>query len=537
MDAFLESGLADLYILDTYTSSQLVVLRIASKQTGHHCPTCGVWTQRVHSVYYRTVQDVPVCGVQTALRVRARKWFCDNPECSRTIFCERFEGLVERSQQKTVRLTDMLKRIAWSLGGNPGAVLARHLGIAVSRHALLARIRQDAVQEPPDIQDVRVVGIDDWAYRRGQRYGTIVCDIEHHRVLDVLPDRRVTTVAAWLRAHPNIQMVSRDRAGVYADAIRQGLPTALQVADRWHLLKNLGDTVQRYLARQRLPLRDKLRAVTAPAALPRPVPPPSPRPREQARMQRRQAKWMRVQELQHLHQAGIGLREIARQRGLSRQTIRKYLTWTELPPSVRAARTTLLDPYRQEVEQGLRASLSSAQILRRIEAQGYTGSRGTLCRYLAERRRALTGVKTSSRRKAPLLRRERVSPREAAILLTKPEDPVDDKDRAYRDQLLQQVPGAGRIRELCASFQALMKARDGEGLGGWLREAAVCGIGEMQSFAEGIRRDMAAVIAGLTSPWSQGQVEGQVNRLKTLKRQMYGRAGFILLRARVLHPG
>jgi transposase len=517
-------------LLDRYVSEDLIVLRVASRHSGNPCPRCGQWTQRVHSAYYRTVQDVPIGGSQLILRVLSRKFFCDHPQCSQMIFTERFPGLLARSQQKTSRLNQMLTRIAFELGGNPGATFARQLGVVVSRDTMLARIRDTPISEPSDMEEIRVVGIDDWAYRRGLRYGTLICDLEHHRVIGVLPDRRVATVSEWLRRHPGIQMVSRDRASAYADAIRKGLPHAQQVADRWHLLKNLGDAVQRYLTRQPLPLQEMGDSSAPqqdhPSSTEKPTSPSPSRDRSRtARRQTkwrrvqevqqlhqsgvgkreisrrtglsRQTKWRRVQEVQQLHQSGVGKREISRRTGLSRQTISTYLTWTEVPQTTRAPRSTLLDPYRETVAELVRQSLTGSAILQRIREQGYKGSRTTLSHYLAACRRTLK----SGEKPKTAHRRHRVSPRQAAMLLTRKEGQIDDRDKPYRDQLLQEVQGAKEIQGMCVSFHDLIETHDSARLGDWLEQALRSGIREMQSFASGIQTDLEAVVAGIRGPW------------------------------------
>lgn len=331
-------------------------------------------------------------GIQVILRIHARKFFCDNSQCSRSIFTECFDGLLSRFQQKTARINEWLTRIAFELGGNPGTALAQKLDIAVARDTMLARIREAPIPEQRNTEELRVIGIDDWAYRRGCRYGTLVCDIEHHRLIDVLPNRSVATVSDWLKRHPGIQIVSRDRAGTYADAIRKGLPTAQQVADRWHVLKNLGDAVPRYLARQRLPLRENATPSTSPKVKPSPAPDiPSAEPlltsAQRAQSDRRQAKWERVKQVQQLHQSGVGKRKISRRLALSRKTVSIYLTWTEVPQTLRSPQSTILDPYRQKVAELVQQSLSGTAILRFIREQGYTGSRATLGYSLAELRR------------------------------------------------------------------------------------------------------------------------------------------------------
>ncbi|MCL6443752.1 MAG: ISL3 family transposase [Alicyclobacillus sp.] len=373
-----------------------------------------------------------------------------------------------------------------------------------------------------------MIGIDDWAYRRGQRYGTIICDLKRHRVVDILPDRSVSTMANWLRAHPGIQVISSDRAGAYADAIRQALPSATQVADRWHLLKNLGDAVERYLTRHRLPARE-----SQDPCEPEPHRAESKQPTrtEEEQSGRRAAKWERVQQVQQLRKSGLGIRAISRETGLSRQTVRTYLTWTEVPQTVRRSRKTVLDPYKRQIADLLRQSYSGAAIFRRIQEQGYQGSRSTVAQYVAGLRRS------SNTGQALVLQHRRVSPRSAARLLTRSEDEMDEQDKLYLEELLEKVEGVRTVRCLFQSFQTLLEKHDRDGLDNWLSEAMTCGIREFRAFAHGIRRDYNAVAAGITEPWSNGQVEGQINRLKMLKRQMYGRASVTLLRARVLCSG
>ena len=504
MNEIVESFLSDLKLLDVYRSDCLTVFRVASHSTGNPCPTCGQWAHRVHSLYYRTVQDLPIGNKLMVLRIRSRKFFCDNASCTQVIFTERFTGLFARSGRKTSRLNDLLTHLAFELGGNPGAAMARQMGIQVCRDTMLQRIRKSEHPEPTSPQEIRVIGIDDWAYRRGDRYGTRICDLEQHRVIDVLPDRRVATVAAWLIRHPTIQIVSRDRAGAYAQAIRQGLPHAQQVADRWHLLKNLSETVHRYLSRQRLPLREKRSRVAHPAHDdPEPAPDaPSGTPDETTqttvnpKTMRREIKWERVQEVQQLHLSGMGKREIARRTGLSRQTIGKYLTWNEVPNTVRVKRTTVLDPYRETVCELARQSMKGSKILRHLREMGYIGSRTTVAQYLADMRKKDLQSGTCLIEQS----RRRVSPREATVLVTQKESEVKASDRAYRDQLLREVKGAQELRDLCMSFRLLLDTHDSTPLCGWVETALQSQVQEMGSFARGIQKDLDAVSSGIKGP-------------------------------------
>jgi transposase len=219
------------------------------------CPICKRRSERVHSQYERTVSDLPWRGVSVRLKIRARRFFCENRGCQRSIFCERLPEVAAHAR-KTERLEEALTIIAFELGGEAGARLARELGLPISSDALLERIRR-----APRLgaEQVKVLGVDDWAIKKGHSYGTILVDLERRRVVDLLPDRTAEALAEWLKAHPNIEMVSRDRYQPYIDGIRAGAPKAVQVADRWHLLKNLTGAVECLLERERISLGEALK--------------------------------------------------------------------------------------------------------------------------------------------------------------------------------------------------------------------------------------------------------------------------------------
>lgn len=460
-------------------------------------------------------------GIKVILRIKTRKFFCDNPECPKKIFVERFPGFLATSHRKTVRLDEMITRIGYFLGGNPGAEFCRRLGITVGKDTVLRRIKKEPAS---DDEEVDVVGIDDWAYKRGQRYGTIIVDLKRHKLIDLLPDRSVSTVAGWLSAHPKIRIVSRDRAGIYADAVRQGLPSAKQVADRWHLLKNFGDAVERHLAHYRLPAREEQHACEPKLQA---VEPKKHSRREREEAIRHEAKWARVQHVQQLYKSGSGIRTISKQTGFARATIRKYLEWTEVPKTTRQPKATVLDPFKEQIIQLLEQPLSGHVILKKIRDQGYKGSRSTLSQYIAD-------IRKLKRNGQEIVQKHYVSPRGAATILTRPLRNMNDEDKLYLTRLYKEIGGAKTIRKLILSFRKLMQQHNKAGLDKWILKAEKSKIKEIQNFARGIKKDYGAVASGIEETWSNGQVEGQVNRLKTIKRQMYGRASFPLLRARVL---
>jgi transposase len=497
------------------------------------CPRCGTLSRRVHSHYTRTLADLPCGGVPIRITLQVRRFFCDVPTCSQRTFAERLPTAAPPYARRTTRLSAALVPLAFTAGGKPGAGLAQTLRMRVSRQTLLRLIRRTPCTPGSHVWAgaPRVVGVDDWAWKRGHRYGTLVCDLEGRRPLDLLPEREAASTAAWLAAHPSISVVSRDRGGVYAEAAAQGAPKAVQVADRWHLLKNLGDGLEWFLRRTRvhLPSVERVAAGTgrgghADYADDHELGPTS---GARALPSRRQERFAQVHAQ---YRAGVSIRAIAAEYGMARNTVRRYLRATHVPDWQRSSRRTRLDPYRAYLLERWNAGChNGSQLFREIRERGYPGGSSQLGVFIARLRAHLPAT-------APLTPAPRPpSPRDLRWLLVRRPDELDDEDRLQLQKLLAGYPDVVTAYELVQRFSAMVRERRAADLEVWLADAAACGIGELAGFALGIRRDRAAVEAGLTLPWSQGQVEGQITRLKLLKRQMYGRAGFDLLRQRVLY--
>jgi len=231
---------------------EVITLVVAAAGATACCPVCGQGSSRVHSRYRRTLADLPWQGLAVRLALQVRRWFCPNPACARQVFAERVPTVAAPYARRTARLAGVVEALALALGGEGGARLLATLGVLLSPDALLDAIRQ-AVRPTPPVP--RVIGIDDWSWRRGHRFGTILVDLERHAVVDLLPDRAVDSTVAWLKEHPEVTTIARDRAGVYAEAAAQGAPQAMQVADRWHLLHNLGEVLEEFLLHKRAALR------------------------------------------------------------------------------------------------------------------------------------------------------------------------------------------------------------------------------------------------------------------------------------------
>ena len=238
-----------------------IQVELRACQHSSPCPSCGSRSFQVHSRYWRTIADLPWEGIPVRILLKARKFFCVDERCSRRIFTEQLSGTVARYARRSCRSRDALNWLSLALGGRAGTRLARKLGLLASRATLLRELRRRT--HPATSSSLRVLGIDEWGWKKGHRYGTILCDLEAARVVDLLPSRDAETVATWLRQHPTVQVVSRDRAGAFADAIAKGAPSSVQVADRWHLLNNLLETLLQSLERHRstvMHVRDSLEA-------------------------------------------------------------------------------------------------------------------------------------------------------------------------------------------------------------------------------------------------------------------------------------
>ena len=356
------------------------------------CPLCGGLSGQVHSHYTRTLADLPWQGRVVAVQVLARRFRCMSTGCPRRVFAERLPGVAGPRARRTVRLSDIQHHIGLALGGAPGSRLAGRLAMPVSGDTLLRMIRSSAVVPSPP---PRVIGVDDWAWRRGHHYGTIICDLERRRVVDLLPDRSAGTLASWLKRHGGeVAIVSRDRSGAYADGIRAGAPAAIQVADRWHLLVNCSDALRQLLDRHQRQLREAAhvcavggREPTQAPAPPRARSPTQADQRKAERQERRQARFAAVAEL---HRQGVPIRRIARQLGMARNAVRRWLRAGEAAPYRRAPGRSVLDQHLSYVErrwaEGCR---NAAELWRGLRKErGFQGGYDVVRRW-AVRHRAL----------------------------------------------------------------------------------------------------------------------------------------------------
>ncbi|KAB1161416.1 ISL3 family transposase [Micromonospora sp. AMSO12t] len=490
----------------------------ATKTVRAACVACGTWSTTVHGRYVRRLADVRLGGHEVLVALTVRRFACSNVGCRRRTFVEQVPGLTRRYARLTVLAAGDLEAVAVALGGRPGARLAHRLAVSVSRMTLIRMIRR--MPDPPPMTPT-VLGVDDFARRRGHRYATVLLDMHTRRPIDVLPDRTADTLAAWLREHPGVQIICRDRGGSYADGARKGAPDAVQVADRWHLLKNLSDTIEKVVRGHRRCLREHTDPRLAPATRTTAEPGSTGRRAENTRQRHAAVHALRAE--------GLSISATARRLDMNVRTARKYAhaaTAEALIGPNASSRPSVLAPFHPYLRQRLTDGVhETADLHAEILARGYQGSLRVLRDWLA----------TNRTRPIPATAVRVPSARRITAWIMRPGHKLTDDDHTDLADARSRCPDLDTVADLARGFAALVRHQGtGQHLDAWIDRARNAGYSEIRGFAAGLASDRDAVVTGLAQPWSSGPVEGHVNRIKTIKRQMYGRANLDLLRKRVL---
>lgn len=499
------------------------------------CPQCQQLSDRIHGYYERTLMDLPVSQFRVRIRLQMRRYRCLTPSCRQQTFNQRVPGLFEPYQRATNRLLSSLYHIAQAVGGEAGARLAHKLAMPTSGSTLLRLIRRypEAPRSEP-----RVLGVDDWAMRKRRRYGTILVDLERHQVVDLLPDRTAATLTAWLQKHTGVEVVTRDRSLEYALGIGEGAPEALQVADRWHLLKNLQEVTERALHELYPRLKKRLttgkRYNSSNNGLLRDIYPRG-QSDEMARQERRLKRLKRYELIRYLSANGLSNRRIARLLNLSRGTVIRYVRAEAFPERQSGSlRSSILDPYLPYLESRYQSGRTNAhQLWREIVEQGYPGSPSQVRKWMKWRRRRPKNKQLETM-ETPTAAMLLPSVKELTRLLTQDRNGLTDYEASLLERL-RTIPEIALLDSLVGRFQKAVRDRRSDTFDTWLADCRQSQIAALIRFADGLAQDYAAVFAALDLVWSNGQTEGQINRLKLLKRQMYGRAKLDLLRRRVLY--
>jgi transposase len=520
-----------LQLLFAQIEPERISVSASPMQQSASCPECHTDSSKVHSYYDRTLADLSFGIRKVVLHLDVRRFFCINPGCKRATFSEPLPDLAIRYARRTNQLHEALRDIAFELGGEGGSKLARNLYYGeISPDTLLRIIRCTSHDNHPT---PRYLGVDDWAMRKGRKYGTILVDLERHAVIDLLPDRTSAVLETWLKAHPGVELITRDRSGSYSEGATRGAPNAIQIADRFHLLTNLTETLKQIVERN--PGVLKISQPSPASFMPEnietePVAEQKVAQTMSAGLTHKQELYRQVQELHHQK---MSYRRIAKSLGMTTNTAMKYANLPEPPAKqIRSSRKTLgFEQYiGKRWDEGVRAP---KPLFLELANLGYKGSYKTITRYVA----ALRGPTHTHRdaHAAPKAPPSKLLVSQAAFLLGKPAEKLDEDEKKIVQHLCQTSNQINTAHELAQSFQKMLRERIADEFENWLGAAEHSSVPGMKNFAAGLKRDYQAVKMALSQPWSNGQVEGQVNRLKLIKRQMQGRAKLDLLRQRVIH--
>jgi transposase len=545
-------GLPDCTIDAVHVDEELLTISAHSTRRTSPCPTCGTQSASVHSYYTRTLRDVPISNQPIRLLFTLRRLRCRNLSCPRRTFAEPIPAIAPVFARRTVRFTAALQQLGFSNGGEAGARLGTRLALPTSPDTLLRVVHRSL---HPQALPPRVVGVDDWALTKGRDYAAILVDLERRRPIDLLPDRTAGTLAAWLRERPGIEVIARDRSTEFARGATEGAPQAQQVADRWHLLVNLREAIERWLNRVAgrlagLPLDEQTALLLAQqeAIKPHTLRPQSQRS-YQAQQAHRERRYARYEQARALYAEGVSILQIAKRVGLSWTTARNFAYAATFPERARQPRrSSHLDPYLSYLMQRWQAGCTNAsQLWRELAAQGYGGTRKPVARWVQHQRTQparTTPTKfthaddTRPLAAQPARQRSRgmlPSPRELVWVLVREPTQLDELEHKLLSHLKQDAE-AVVVHDLVQRYQTMIRKRQPDQLDPWLSDCTTSTVTELKTFAGGIERDKAAVSAAMSERWSTGPVEGHITRLKLLKRQAYGRASLGLLRQRLLAP-
>ena len=516
-------------------SSDTICARLTSVTEKTSCPKCHSSTTSIHSHYQRSITDLPWGTTSVTLNLRVRRFRCKTRECTLNAFCERFPKSLERYARKTYRYSNCLKNLAATVGGKTGARLSKTLHLKTSASTILRHLKAAPALEFPA---PKVIGVDDFAYKRGQTYGTLIVDLERSKPIDLLKDRTSSTLEAWLKQHPSVEIISRDRATEYAKACDQGAPNAVQVLDRWHVLKNLREALERVITRERKSIKIALETGMA-SQISSAVESRSTTAMRERSLATREERATLHAEIHRLIAHGVGQREMAIHLGVSRELIRRYAR-SATPPNRRVVSRKSKGFGEFEVymlERWAEGCRNAMLLWREIRAKGFRVAKHRIAAWMRQRRAqeraGLEPLRTKANEKSSLPS----SPKQLVWLMLKETDSLEPDEQAHLTMITQACPVVLAARDFALEFQRCVRSRDVKLLEDWFSRVALSDVQDFKSFAKGFDREKQALFNALELRWSNGPVEGRVNKLKLIKRQGYGRSGFELLRLRVLHVG
>jgi len=450
--------------------------------------------------------------------------------CPQHIFAESFPGLARRYARMTDRLIQALQALGVTANGADGAYVSSSLAMPTTAKTLIRRVL--ALPLPKD-RSVRIVGIDEWAWKKGSPYGTLLVDLQHRRITDLLPERSVESSTAWFKKHSQVKIVSRDRGKIFRAAADAGAPQAKQIVDRFHLQKNFAEALEKFFGHHKRLLKAAAHQLAGKGQVPETGATPQ---KKQERNNRYTERVRRHKKIWKLSRAGYRKDDIAQMVGIGSRSVYRALE-QEQPPTQHRRRWShhKVDPYLSYLAKRWNEGCHTAkELYEEMVTQGYTGSLRAIERIVAQ----LRPYGTKSVTKQAITLQKVPSPRNTALMIVRPVEKRTADQTMFIDQLCKSDPTAATVCTLAQAFGSLLRHLEGKpGLEKWKAAVQASGIAELISFMEGLADDAEAVVNGCTETWNNGMVEGFVNKVKWIKRSSYGQAGFPLLQRRVLlHP-
>lgn len=575
MDEFIKSLNQDYELLQYHIKDKAVIFYIQSSKKELECPFCGSKTRGVHSVYQREIQDLPIQDKQVILLVTTRKMFCENPDCSHKTFAEKHPFAAPKAK-KTDRLVKNIIHTSTHLSSLNASRLLKSENITVCKSSICSLLKK--ISSIVDKASVKKVCVDDFALRKRFSYGTVMVDLESHRIIDMIPSRETTDVSRWLATFANIQVISRDGASTYSSAVADSHPEAVQVSDRFHLIKGLSEAINKYIirefpARVEIPLAeaipDEMAALyntanrplrirfahqkrkegltvsdialllhSAPAtvrkylAVPEEgIPECRAVSRERQHQMAVQQKQREVDEARKLAQDGYPIEQISVMMHHTCKNIQNYLNpgYCVTDGHYNARIPGKLAPYEKEVIELRSKGLTYPQIHKILYEKGYTGSVASLRMFMQKERSRRREQKEQDKPQSEFIQRKSL----CQLIYKKLENVATITADQY-GQALKKYPLLGSLYSMVKEFHTALFSKKPEKIDTWIESAQKHNIPELQSFVEGILKDLTAIKNGIIYPYNNGLAEGSVNKIKVIKRIMYGRNSFELLKSKVL---
>ncbi|WP_199872949.1 ISL3 family transposase [Inediibacterium massiliense] len=523
----------DFNIFNIEISSKNIYLYVISTKNISICPLCNKTSKRIHSRYYRTLKDLPILGYPLEIIMICRKFFCDNPCCHRKVFTERFPDFIKPYSRRTDRLDNYLRFFAFSTSSNAMANILKKIPMSVSKNTLIRILRNTDIQVNCD---VKYIGVDDFAFKKGNNYGTLICDLISHKPIDLLPDRKSKTFEKWLIQHPQVEIVSRDRSGAYAKGIKDAHKEIIQIADRFHIFHNLLEGVKNFLKRtisskliiklQGEVSRKEINEITEKNSNTQIT------KADKEKVERHNKKKELIREVKTLHSQGDSVWEISRITKLSRKTIKKYIEEDEekIVIYTRPQKLSIINEYKDFIKECINNNMKATEILEKLKLKGYSGSYGTITNYIRKFKKEEGVLSTNNTSKNKTISRYNI-----ANYMWKNNDELEEYQLKDLKLVFNSKPIIEKIYRYIQSFRSIFKTKDLEKFKIWVKEASESDIKELERFSNGIIKDFDAVMNSFKYDYNNGLLEGQINRLKMIKRQMYGRAKFDLLKKRILY--